>query len=60
MAEQLSRHATDMRRIVRALQDQQRELDLMILKTPTGQVREDLTEGNIFLLRALSSLLNVV
>ena len=60
MAEQLSHHSDFLRRMIRIMQDEQRELDLIILRTPTGQVREDLTEGNIHLLAAISALLNVV
>lgn len=58
--EQLSKHGNDIRRIIRALEAQQGELDLIILKTPTGGVREDLTGANIHLLSAISSLTNVV
>lgn len=58
--EQLSAHAEDIRRIIRSLEAQQTELDLIILRTPTGQVREDLTVGNIHLLVGIQALLNVV
>lgn len=58
--EQLSQHGETIRKIIRHLEDEARELDLVILKTPTGGVREDLTSGNIHLLAAISELKNVV
>ena len=60
MAKQLSQYPEDARRIVCHLQLQQQELTLLILKTPTGSVRNYLTEANIYLLAALASILNMV
>lgn len=50
----------DTARIHRAIQAQQVELDLLILKTSTSEARNKLTEGNIYLLSALSALTEAV
>ena len=57
---QLSAYRYDVAKVIRELQHQAGELDLIILKTPTGQVRNDLTEGVIHLQEAIGRLLNVV
>lgn len=46
----------DLRRILRHLLLQKDELEYLILSTPTGPVREILTEANIHLMQSISSL----
>lgn len=60
MNEQLSQYPSDVLKLIRALEHQQIELDVLIMKTPTSNVRNDLTEANIHLMAAISSLKNVV
>lgn len=47
---------SDLRRVSRALEVQAVELELLILRTPTGEVRNALTEANIHLMIARSKL----
>lgn len=46
----------DLRRVSRALEVQAVELELLILRTPTGEARNALTEANIHLMIARSKL----
>jgi hypothetical protein len=46
----------DIARIARALDAQQKELDIQILRTQTGPEREALTEANIHLMQAIAVL----
>lgn len=50
----------DVRRIVRQIKAAQGELELEILRQPTGYVRNILTEANIHLLAAEEKLIGVV
>lgn len=56
----LSVHAADIRRIIRSMENSRSELELIILRTPTGGVRNFLTEANIHLLASVGKLLEVV
>ena len=57
--EQISKYAEDLRRIYRALQAQQGELDLIILRTPSGHIREELSSANIHILAAMKDISEV-
>lgn len=57
--QQLSKHVEDLHCIVRAIELQQQELELIILRTPTGHVREQLTEANIYLMAAIQNLTEI-
>lgn len=46
----------DVTRLVRWLRIPQEELSYMIERTPTGPVRDEMTEVNIFLLEAIDKL----
>lgn len=46
----------DVRRVSRALEVQAVELELLILRTPTGEARNALTEANIHIMIARSKL----
>lgn len=52
----LSANFKEVARILRALDLQQKELELLILAQPTGGARELLTEANIHLLAAQGKL----
>lgn len=56
---QLSKYSEDIRKIVRQIELQLQELDLLILKTPTGPVREELTNANIYILQGIQHLKEV-
>lgn len=56
---QLSRRIADVRRIIRALEAQCDELDLLILREPTGQARNEMADANILVRQGVQSLLNV-
>ena len=56
MPQQLIRNPEDARRICRAIEAQRQELDLLILREPTGYPRTELTAANIHLLAALDHL----
>lgn len=56
---QTSLYSTAVKDVIRELEHQVFKLDTIVMKTPTGQVREDLTEGIILIKQGIESLLNV-
>lgn len=57
---QLSQYPEEVIKIIQAVEFQQRALELLILKTPTSNVRDELTNANIHLMGAINDLKNLV
>jgi len=60
MAQQLSEHAERIKDAIRRINSECEALDIIVLRTPTGQIREDITSGLILIKSGVSELLNVV
>lgn len=58
--EQLSQYPAEVIKIIKELEYQTQQLTLLVMKTPTSNVRNDLTSANIHLMTAVSDLKNVV